>query len=255
MEPSSAQQSSGTYTLIPASWHTSVREVTMKESREASFALAHAFAADPLSVYLLAPDHESSAVRSPEQTWQLHLRIMKYTFAAYRLRGVATAIGPDYDAIALWTPPGKFMDDWWTTVRSGTWRLAYQLPAESRKRVFGELFPALHGAREEVLGARNDDAYYLGYIGTKPSARGRGCASKLIRAMADKADAENRPMYLESSSGANNPFYSKFGFSIKTRIELKRGPEPVYLYCMVREPQPGKLRNSVTESSSEGVAA
>lgn len=79
------------------------------------------------------------------------------------------------------------MDGWWPTLRSGIWRLLYQLPAEARRRFFHELAPALHKTREETMGARNNDTYYLGYIGTKPSARGKGYASILIRAMTDKA--------------------------------------------------------------------
>ena len=91
------------------------------------------------------------------------------------------------------TPPGKFMDDWWATLRSGTWRLRYQLPAEARRRFFDELVPALHGAREATMGSRNDDCWYLGYIGTKPGARGRGYASKLIRHMTDKVSPAPPP--------------------------------------------------------------
>ncbi|PNY23749.1 N-acetyltransferase [Tolypocladium capitatum] len=238
--------------LIPPAWDTAVRELGMGERAEAGRSLAHAFAADPLSVYLLAGD--DTADWAPERLWALHVRIMACTFAAYRLRGVATAMGPDYDAIALWTPPGKFMDDWWATLRSGTWRLRYQLPAEARTRFFDELLPALHEAREQTMGSRNDDCWYLGYIGTKPGARGKGYASKLIRAMTDKADAENRPMYLESSSLDNNGLYAKFGFEIKGEIRLTRGPAPVVLYCMVREPQPSRLRASVTQSSNEDGA-
>lgn len=51
-----------------------------------------------------------------------------------------------------------------------------------------------------------------------------------------KADAENRPMYLESSSLANNAYYARFGFQVKREIFLTRGRAPVRLSIMVREP-------------------
>ena len=86
--------------LIPPVWDTAVRELGMGERAEAGRSLALAFAADPLSVYLLAGD--DTAGWAPERRWALHVRIMRYTFAAYRLRGVVTAVGPDYDAIAMW---------------------------------------------------------------------------------------------------------------------------------------------------------
>lgn len=44
-------------------------------------------------------------------------------------------------------------------------------------------------------------------------------------------------MYLESSSLANNAYYEKFGFEVKRDIFLERGPVPVRLSIMVREPR------------------
>lgn len=44
-------------------------------------------------------------------------------------------------------------------------------------------------------------------------------------------------MYLESSSKTNNAYYEKFGFKVVKDISLTRGPEPVKLDIMVREPQ------------------
>ena len=63
--------------------------------------------------------------------------------------------------------------------------------------------------------------------------------------LAFKADAENRPMYLESSSIANNAFYEKFGFKVKKEISFKRGRVPVKLDIMVREPQSRKVADSL----------
>jgi hypothetical protein len=47
-------------------------------------------------------------------------------------------------------------------------------------------------------------------------------------------------MYLESSSIANNAYYSKFGFKVKKEISFKRGRVPVKLDIMVREPRTSK---------------
>lgn len=44
-------------------------------------------------------------------------------------------------------------------------------------------------------------------------------------------------MYLESSSLANNAYYEKFGFEVKRDVFLERGPVPVRLSIMVREPR------------------
>ena len=77
-------------------------------------------------------------------------------------------------------PPGENMDDLRTIFRSGMWRLQYQLSAEGKTRFFKEFLPLLHDTKAEVLGARDDNSWYLVYIGTKSSARGKGYARKLI---------------------------------------------------------------------------
>ncbi|OAA47657.1 Acyl-CoA N-acyltransferase [Metarhizium rileyi] len=236
--------------LIPSTWETEVRELAMSDRREAGLALAHSFAADPLSLYLMGLD--DATCWPSEKLWRLHVRLMRCSYASYRLRGIATTVGGDYDAIALWMPPGTANDDWLATLCSGTWRLRYQLPRESRKRLFNELFPALHNTKAEVLGGRNGDSYYLGYLGTKLGSRGKGHATKLLEHMMEKADAENRAMYLESSNVCNNRFYAKFGFETKKEIVLARGPVPLLLYCMVREPQNDKSSSSVGMGSEKG---
>jgi hypothetical protein len=83
-------------------------------------------------------------------------------------------------------PPGKHTDDLWTIIRSGMWRLYYQLSAEGKKRYYSELLPLLHETKLEVMGERDHDCYYLVYLGTKPSGRGKGYARKLIENMAVK---------------------------------------------------------------------
>lgn len=84
------------------------------------------------------------------------------------------------------TPGSGNMDGWWTTLRSGMWRLYYQLSAEGRRRYYDELMPLLHDTKLDVMGERDNDCYYLVYLGTKPSARGRGYARALIEDMAIK---------------------------------------------------------------------
>jgi hypothetical protein len=80
-------------------------------------------------------------------------------------------------------PPGKNMDDWWTILRSGMWRLLYKLSSEGKTRFYQEFLPLLHDTKHQVMGARDDDSYYLVYLGSKKSARGKGYAKKLIEHM------------------------------------------------------------------------
>ena len=77
-------------------------------------------------------------------------------------------------------PPARNMDDLPTILRSGMWRLPFQLSAEGRARFFSEFLPLLHKTKAEVLGRRDDKSWYLVYIGTKESARGKGLARACI---------------------------------------------------------------------------
>ncbi|ORY65312.1 uncharacterized protein BCR38DRAFT_195089 [Pseudomassariella vexata] len=170
--------------LIPEKWEDHVRAIGINEYKEAALSLAQAFATDDLAQYLL--DAEDMSSYSDEAKWRLHVDIMNYIVAAHCYNGLVTTIGPDYEGVALWAPPGKNTDDWWTTVRSGMWRLYYQLSAGGKKRYYDELLPLLHDTKLEVMGDRDADCYYLVYLGTKPSGRGRGYARKLIEQMAIK---------------------------------------------------------------------
>lgn len=87
---------------------------------------------------------------------------------------------PSRKLTLLRMPPGENMDDILTILRSGLWRLYYKLSREGKKRFYSEFLPLLHDTKHEVMGDRDDQSYYLVYLGTKPSARGKGYARKLI---------------------------------------------------------------------------
>ncbi|OTB08166.1 hypothetical protein M426DRAFT_201956 [Hypoxylon sp. CI-4A] len=228
--------------LVPEKWEDQVRAIGISEYKEAALSLAQAFATDELAQYLL--DADDMVGYDDEAKWRLHVDIFNYIVAAHCYRGIVTTIGPDYEGVALWMPPGKEMDDWLTVIRSGMWRLHYQLSAEGRKRYYQELLPVLHDAKAQTMGDRDNDCYYLVYLGTKPNGQRRGYGRKLIEQMAAKADAEGRAMYLESSSLKNNSYYAKFGFEAKKDVYFGADSKsPVRLTIMVREPQ--KLPNSI----------
>lgn len=118
-------------------------------------------------------------------------------------------------------PPGKNVDGLWTIIRSGMWRLYYKLSSEGRKRFYNEFMPLLHDTKHDVMGKRDDNSYYLVYLGSKPSARGKGYARKLIEHMTSQV----RPSRQKSS----DPFpqllldYSPTPFSSpRTLLEITK---------------------------------
>lgn len=88
------------------------------------------------------------------------------------------------------------MDDWYTMIRSGMWRLNYRLSSEGKKRFFTEFLPLLHDTKQETLGPRDDDSWYLVYIGTKVAGRGKGYARKLIEYVT-RIVSDDRTLYHE----------------------------------------------------------
>ncbi|KAK0672333.1 hypothetical protein QBC41DRAFT_30058 [Cercophora samala] len=257
--------------LLPAAWDTQVRTVQTHECREAALSLAHAFQADDYARYLVdiesnppvQPDEEQSPTSgvtfswagfgtpansskrgetkaTAEDKWNLHVDILTYTVASHCIGGgLVTTVGEDFDSVALWVPPNPppSLDSYLTHFRSGLWRLHFQLCPEGKRRLFDEILPLLHDTKREVLGPeKENDAWYLVYLGTKPRSQGRGLGGRLLRDGMMKADREGRQMYLESSSAVNNEYYKRFGFEVRKEIYLKRGRWPVRLSIMVREP-------------------
>jgi hypothetical protein len=71
---------------------------------------------------------------------------------------------------------------------------------------------------------------YLWFIGTDPSKQGKGSGTKLINEIITDAEKLNCPIYLETSSTKNIPWYEKFGFEIYNELDFG-----YKLYCMKRE--------------------
>ncbi|KAF1950785.1 hypothetical protein CC80DRAFT_426011 [Byssothecium circinans] len=211
-----------------------IRVVTAAEYKQAAACLAEAFAEDEVVWYPInTPDR---AEWSKEEKWALHVEILEYVTYAHILKGLVTTIG-DFDAVALWMPPGHDMDDTLTKFRSGMWRLNYRLSPEGKRRYFTEFLPLLHDTKVAALGARDPESWYLVYIGTKPSAQGKGYCRKLIEHVTRQADREGRVTYLESSNDNNPAIYRRFGFETVRRVHLQRARQNVGLDIMVREPE------------------
>ncbi len=156
-----------------------VRIVAPHEYKEAAACLAEAFRLDNVVRYAIdTPDHKHL---TEAERFELHRAALEYVTYAHCLNGLVLTVGENYDCVALWLPPGKDIDDWWTIFRSGMWRLSYMLSKEGKIRFFDEFLPLLHDTKQEILGERDAQSWYLNYVGTKPEARGKGYAKKVIQ--------------------------------------------------------------------------
>lgn len=60
---------------------------------------------------------------------------------------------------------------------------------------------------------------HLWYIGVSPAAQGKGQGTKLMQKIIEKAQAQNKKIYLETSTQRNFKFYVSFGFKEVVRLE------------------------------------
>jgi ribosomal protein S18 acetylase RimI-like enzyme len=164
--------------LAAANPDSEIRIVEPHEYKEAAASLADCFRDDKVVRYSI--DTPDRMHLSEEERFQIHQQTMEFVTYANCLNGLVLTIGDDYDCVALWLPPGKNIDDWWTILRSGMWRLNWTLSKEGKDRFFNEFLPLLGRSKAEVMGDRDQDCWYLNYIGTKKTARGKGYARKLV---------------------------------------------------------------------------
>jgi ribosomal protein S18 acetylase RimI-like enzyme len=61
---------------------------------------------------------------------------------------------------------------------------------------------------------------YLWFIGVAPDSQKSGIGSALIKEVIDKFEAQDMPIYLETSTLTNLPWYQKFGFEIFQEINF-----------------------------------
>ncbi len=62
--------------------------------------------------------------------------------------------------------------------------------------------------------------YYLWFIGVDSNQQNVGIGSALIKEVIEAAHSNQRPVYLETSTLKNIPWYEKFGFKIYNQLDL-----------------------------------
>jgi GNAT superfamily N-acetyltransferase len=181
-------------------------------------ALADAFWDDPVMSWILR--EEGSRSRRLARLFGVQLR------GHYLPLGTVWTT-TDHAGGALWAPPGHAI-----------------LPAGAILRHLPEMLRAL--GRHAVRAVRTLDHverqhpkephWYLGVLGTRTAAQGRGIGSGLLLPVLDRCDAEGIPAYLESSKHSNIAFYRRHGFEVTGEIALPFGGPSVW--PMWRDPRP-----------------
>jgi len=204
-----------------------VRRALPGEAPLIAAALADAFRDDPVIGWLIPPGMSAREERFKAFFGSMarsYLRRDKHVLVA---GAEPSGAGPgDVLGAALWSQPGQ-------------WRLP---PAEIARetaaavKAFGRHLPRALRLLNQVEGLHPNDPkhWYLGYLGTRCDAQGKGLGGAMLRGALDEADAKRVPAYLESSNERNLTLYERHGFRVVEEIKcLGVGPS---IYRMWREP-------------------
>ncbi len=183
---------------------------------------ARAFFNDPLYEYIF-PD---AATREILAAWELG-NIAEYGIRFGEVYATSTLSG-----CAIWLPPGETD---FTEVRMGEVGMlnspAY-FGAESEERLTAFMTESEECHRRVAPHPH----WYLVLLGVDPARQGEGIGSALLAAGLAKADASRFPVYLETASPHNVPFYQRRGFEVRLEASLSEGG--THLWYMVRDPMP-----------------
>ena len=137
--------------------------------------------------------------------------LMEYSFNVCRAFGEVW-IADDNQACALILFPDKKK----TSFQTILWDAKLALAGIGLDRVNKVM------AREKAIKAchPSEPVCYLWFIGVTKESQGKGLGSDLMRAVLSECAKKNRPVYLETSTERNLPFYTRFGFEVFHSINL-----------------------------------
>ena len=75
--------------------------------------------------------------------------------------------------------------------------------------------------------------YYLGAVGTRPDHQREGLGTAVLTPILDRADRENEPVFLETSTAENGRFYAGLGFVTISETDIPDGGP--HVWAMMRD--------------------
>jgi len=137
--------------------------------------------------------------------------LMDYSFELCLLFGKAF-VSDDGKGCALVLLPARKQ----TTLRT----ILLEAKLIARAISVGNIFKALR--RESLVVRHHPDypMYHLWFVGVMPSHQKQGTGTRLLTEIIDDARRMDYPVYLETSTLSNMPWYRKFGLSVYGQIEL-----------------------------------
>lgn len=179
-------------------------QIVPEASQQASLhTLSLAFAADPFMRWMF-PNAEQYLTYFPQM-------VSRMAGSAF---GHGSALSTElYEGAALWIPPGVAPEE------EATVNLMAEALSPDRLEAIGEVLEKM-----EAFHPKDDDCWYLAFIGVDPGHQNKGLGSALMKHMTAKLDEGNCLGYLESSNPMNVSLYQRHGFEIVGEIQAADSP-------------------------------
>ena len=227
-----------------------IREMKAEDIQDAVTVVQKAFENDPYNKWVFNDRENFSTARnrislSLRCRWGIRHALFQVAYDEGYLVGVAMWLPPH-----LSTPSPSWSS--WISGQQASWDLWIR---QGRANLF-------HGRstlnlrryylwKEGQVKAQNEiwkdprGYYFCNIVTVAPDEQGRGVGKALMEAVLQKADAEGRSAYLESSIyDPNVKIYEKMGFELRREMPLSDESDDITLYCMVRPPKELKPKNN-----------
>ena len=176
--------------------------------------LALAFYSDP--VYEWFFPHAGSRIEKMQRLFAVFLERLVPSNMVFTTR--------ELEGASLWIPPSRAISNW-----------------RSAKQNLRILWALGNGVLRSIwwwLAIESKQPRYphweLFLIGVVPESQGKGLGRALLQPMLDRCDGEQVPIYLDTGNRKTVAFYQRYGFEVKRKIVLPKGPT---VFQMVRTPK------------------
>ncbi|WP_017610067.1 GNAT family N-acetyltransferase [Nocardiopsis xinjiangensis] len=194
-----------------------IREATAEDVENAADALTAAFIDYPFTRHTIAGDDHEVRLREFQRLF----------LAEIGLPHGRVWVSDGLEAVAVWSIP------------DGGAGPALERLLSRMVKLAGDRAHA-HASAEAAMEPHRpqEPAWFLGTVGVRPSAQGRGLGRAVIEPGLAAADAEGVPAFLETSTEANVKVYEALGFETTAEYELPDGGPRTW--AMLRRPTPLK---------------
>ena len=182
-----------------------IREATREDVTRAADTLSAAFVDYPFTRHTISADDHLTRLREFQRIF----------LAEIGLPHGRVWVSDDLTAVAVWSTPD-----------SGGADVAVERLLPTLVDLAGDRAEAYASAEEAMQHHRPAEAvWFLGTVGVRPEARGRGLGRRVIKAGLREADAAGVPAFLETSARENVRLYESLGFMVSAEYELPQdGP-------------------------------